>query len=198
MLIGPLFERPHVMRKLRTLVIAGALIGSLSACQSVRTVSHSHSLNDVFGYVYTSSLPLEVVGNPYPGAANDQVAAAAARAMSGLVSRRRLDFVAVPPDAGAHANGYRVVLFLSGGGIVAGERLCAGRLPTDPAKGGSLHASAALCQGAKLVAWAEGWGGPVSAVPDATFAALMDRLIDAVFKRETDRERSNPSEWPEG
>ncbi|SDE85379.1 hypothetical protein [Rhodospira trueperi] len=184
--------------RLLSAAAVGALALIVAGCQSVRTVSHSHSLNDVFGYVYTASLPLEVVGNPYPGAANDQVAAAAAHAMSGLVSRRRLDFVAVPPDAGAHANGYRVVLFLSGGGIVAGERLCAGRLPTDPAKGGSLHASAALCQGAKLVAWAEGWGGPVPAVPDATFAALMDRLIDAVFKRETDRENRNPTEWPEG
>ncbi|WP_299437465.1 hypothetical protein [uncultured Rhodospira sp.] len=179
-------------------VITGALALTVAGCQSVRTVSHVHSLNDVFQYVYTSSLPLEVVGNPYPGANDAGVAAAAARAMSGLVSRRPLEFVPVPPGSGAHANGYRTVLFLSGGGIVPGERLCAGGLPTDTPKGGSLHASAALCEGSTMVAWAEGWGGPVPATPDATFAALMDRLIDAVFKREADRDAFESEDvWPD-
>jgi len=188
------------MPRLRSLSVAaavGAVALGVTACQSVRTVSHVHFLNDVFQYVYTSSLPLEVVGNPYPGVNDAGVAAAAARAMSGLVSRRPLEFVPVPPGSGAHANGYRTVLFLSGGGVVPGERLCAGGLPTDTPKGGHLHASAALCEGPTMVAWAEGWGGPVPVVPDATFAALMDRLIDAVFKREADRDSfENEDVWP--
>ncbi|MQX35749.1 hypothetical protein [Roseospira navarrensis] len=174
--------------------VAAAL--ALAACAGPRTVSHVSSLNDVFKYLPVSGLPLDVVGNPFPQAADAFVRAAAADGLSGNVNGRPLAFVPAPDRFGPDHPGYRMVLFLSGGGIVAGQALCEAGLPTDSPKGGTLHASAALCNGTKMIAWGEGWGGPVPAQPDVAFLALMDQLANAVFKRERDRDR-DPTEWPE-
>ncbi|MBB4286317.1 hypothetical protein [Roseospira goensis] len=200
-------------------VSAGALAGVLSlalaACAGPRTVSHVSSPNDVFNYVITGTLPLEVVGNPFAGVSDATVAAAAARAMSGNVNGRPLGFV--PTAVGTAGPGYRTVLFLGDGGVPDGQALCRGALPagtgqtgeTSPGTGagtgagttagtgggGPLHASAALCDRAEMVAWAEGWGGPATAPDSAAFRILMDQLANAVFKRERDR-REIGDPWP--
>jgi len=184
------------------LFLAPALALALAACGGPRTVSHVSSLNDVFLYLPVSSLPLEVAGNPFPAASDSVVTAAAADGMSGTVNGRPLAFIPVGTASeyaamSPHSTGYRTVLFLSGAGIVAGQALCAGALPHPDSKGGTLHVSAALCEGTEMVAWAEGWGGPVPAAPDSAFHALMNQLADAVFKRERDWDRNGPGDaWP--
>lgn len=180
---------------LSTAALCGLLV--LSACAGPRTVSHVSSKNDVFLYLPVSTLPLEVAGNPFPSASDDEVAAAVARGMSGTVNGRSLTFVPATGALGPERPGYRTVVYLSGGGIVSGQRLCRGALPEDGPKGGVLHASAALCDGPDMVAWAEGWGGPVPAAPDREVLGLMDRLADAVFRREIDRDRDGAGDpWP--
>jgi hypothetical protein len=180
--------------------LCGALALGLAACVGPRTVSHVSSKNDVFLYLPVSTLPLEVAGNPFPGAADQAVTAAVARGMSGNVNGRPLTFIPTSDGRdGPNRPGYRTVVFLSGGGIVAGHDLCRGGLPHPGAKGGTLHASGALCDGPEMVAWAEAWGGPVTPAPDGAFLSLMDRLADAVFKREFDRDHDhdfNGAPWP--
>jgi len=89
-------------RPLRLSVVAAVIALGLAACAAPRTVTHVSSLNDVFDYVITSHLPLDVTGNPFPGAPDMQVAQAAAAGMSGNVNGRPLTFVLRPgPAAGA-------------------------------------------------------------------------------------------------
>lgn len=167
----------------------------LAGCANTpRTVTHVQSQNDVFRYVITTSLPLEVYGNPFPGIGAQAVAEASAAGMSGLVNRRPLTFIAVPPGQGG--SGYRTVLFLgSGGGVVTGDSLCQGLAPTETRAGDTIRASAALCRQGELVAWAEGWLGAQASPESPAYRALMDRLADAVFARTRDRDDKGDS-WP--
>ena len=168
----------------------GLTIGLAGCANAPRTVSHVQSQNDVFRYVTTTFLPLEVYGNPFPGVGEQAVAEASAAGMSGLVNRRPLTFIAVPPGRGGDS--YRTVLFLgSGGGVVTGERLCAGAVPNETRAGDRIRASAALCHRGEMVAWAEGWLGAQASPESPPYQALMDRLADAVFKRPRD-ERGDP------
>jgi hypothetical protein len=182
-------------RFLGTASAAALLAAGLTACGTPRTVSHVHSLNDVFDYVVTASLPLEVAGNPFPGVPQPRVAGLAAEGMSGDVNGRPLTFIPQQEPLGPGHDGYRTVLYLGSNGIVSGQALCQGGLPAGEGGGnGRVHASAALCEGGEMVAWGEGWGraaGPET----AAFRSLMDQLANAVFRRAPDRdERGDP--WP--
>ncbi|KAA5605957.1 hypothetical protein F1188_08005 [Roseospira marina] len=188
--------RPDRPARTIGVTVAAAALLTLSACAGPRTVSHVSSQNDVFNYVITSSLPLDVIGNPFSGAPDAVVAAATAQGMSGNVNGRSLTFIPTMETDGPEHPGYRTVVFVSGGGVVPGPELCAGTVTAETVKGGTLHASAALCDGAEMVAWAEGWGGPVPAMPDSGYAALMNQLADAVFKRERDYDRDGNDGWP--
>ncbi len=174
----------------------GLGVGLAGCANAPRTVTHVQSQNDVFRYVITTSLPLEVYGNPFPGVGAQAVAEASAAGMSGLVNRRPLTFIAVPPGQGG--GGYRTVLFLgSGGGVVTGDSLCQGLAPTETRTraGDTIRASAALCRQGALVAWAEGWLGAQASPESPAYRALMDRLADAVFART--RDRDDPGDpWP--
>gem|GEM_PF-3030273 len=176
----------------------GLLVGLAGCANAPRTVTHVQSQNDVFRYVLTGSLPLEVYGNPFPGVGAQAVAEASAAGMSGLVNRRPLTFVAVPPGQGGGS--YRTVLFLGrGGGVVTGKNLCLGAVPNEASDGASvgdsIRASAALCRQGELVAWAEGWLGPQASPESPAYQSLMDRLADAVFARSRDRDDPGDA-WP--
>lgn len=190
--------RPHA-RRIGPLGLVAVLIGSLAACGGPRTVSHVSSKNDVFSYVITASLPLHVVGNPFGDVPADRVARAAAAGMSGIVNGRPLRFTVAGAGV-ANPHGYRTVLYLGEGGIIAGHALCGSDLsgPTHGSgtPGGPVRASAALCEGADMVAWAEGWGGAMRSPHSAAFRSLMSQLANAVFHREVDRPERDSDPWP--
>jgi len=179
----------------RALGVALSLTFGLAGCADIpRTVTHEQPLNDVFHYVRINTLPLEVYGNPFPGGDDQAVAEASAAGMSGQVNGRPLTFVSVPQ--GQAVGEYRTVLFLGRGGVVSGRRLCGDGLAVERQAGDSIHASAALCQGSKLMAWAEGWLGAQDSPQAPAYQALMNQMADAVFARTRDH-RGNDDAWPD-